>query len=188
MKQIASIIVLIAVVVSLGVGGTLADWVDRDHGNYHFQVGEWEVGRDGTIGFWRGPGALNAFDPLAEDTIEFWLGEIDTASDWLGPTTYEDAISEDWLYYGGPDMYMKFRAQYLAQWLNQISGRQSESTLHNVMDVPGYAASGNYLGLGDPYYAPGWEIVDAIEDTYSEPFPDFELMKDICDYLNNLWI
>ena len=196
MKQILSVLILIAELVSLGVGGTFAHWVDdSDSGDYAFEAGEWQVDLSGTIGFWKGPGALNAFNPSAEDDIEFWLREIDTNPGWLGPTEYDDMVL--WLSWDEPgeasSMEAKFLAQYLAQRLNQRSGRQSESTQHDVTKVPSYDPVVNYLGLANPYSASGAEIIQKIELKYNAILPpptdsELEIMKDVCDWLNNLWM
>ena len=195
MKQILSALILIAALVSLGIGGTLAAWVESDRGDFTLEAGEWHVDQSGTIGFWRESGALNAFgetDLESQEQIELWLVEIDDDSCWLGPTTYADMVVL--LSYGEEGvasiMEQKFLAHYLAQRLNQISGWQSENTEHYVSDVPSYDDYGNYLNLPDPAY--GYEIIQQIEgkcdaDELTNPDADeFEIMKDVCDYLNNL--
>lgn len=207
MKQVILFLVCIAALVSAAVGGVLADWVEDDFSGYSLEAGEWQPPDcDGTRGFWKGPGVQNWVGVDYESTIEGWLIAIDSDSGWLGPTSYADMVSANWMNCGGNDMYMKFRSQYLAQRLNQESGRQSPTNLHDVMNVDSYANSNNpsskyyigvenYLGLPNPYNATGWQIIQAIESKYGNMSADedlrnteYEIMKDVCDELNNLGI
>ena len=53
-KQLLSVLILVAVIISLAVGGTFADWLEDDHGGYCFYAGEWEVceNEEGSRGWW----------------------------------------------------------------------------------------------------------------------------------------
>ncbi|MCP8314106.1 MAG: hypothetical protein H3Z53_07030 [archaeon] len=87
----------------------------------------------------------------------------------------------------GSTMEKKFLAQYLALRLNVESLRiHPTAYTHDVTALD----PSNYLGLADPSSATVSEIIAAIEGKYgtSPTGAQFEIMKNICDALNNLWI
>ena len=143
-----------------------------------------ELWRDqgGTIGFWKKWDRHNT-DTQAE--IEGWLSSIDADSAWLGPTSVTDMVTMLKQASGGTPGE-KFLGHYLATRLDVESGRLSGTRYHDVSGLD----PGNYLGLIDPTSASVEEIISAIEDKYgTSPSDDqFELMKGICDGLNNLSI
>ncbi len=208
MKQILSALILIAALVSLGVGGTLAAWVESDSGGYAFRVGEWDPDRECTIGWWKNwDNHLDDYPNLEAD-IYGWLYEMnnpppDWDSQWLmddmiiPPSPVPDGVIDaadmvELINQKDDSRKAMFLAQYLVQRLNQMSGMQSPSSLHDVTLVPTYDPITNYLGLGDPYNASGQEILQKIEDKYNESelavenAYEYEIMKDVCDWLNNL--
>lgn len=200
MKQIVLALILIAALASLGVGGTFAHWVESDTGAYSFQANEWQVDLVGSHGWWKNwPNHLHLYPNLEAD-INFWLNEIDGQSDWLmlevdGIYPINTADMVLLIAQGeGSTAEQGFLMQYLAQRLNQMSGRQSPSSRHDVTEVLSYATSGNYLDLVDPSDAPGWEILQKIEakhgaiELLNPDAYEFEIMKDVCDALNNLLI
>ncbi len=206
MKQILLVLILIAALASLGVGGTLAAWVVSDTGDYSFEASLWDCDWVGSHGWWKNwPNHLHLY-PHLEDDINFWLNEMNNPlsewySDWLMPNmdTYPDINVADMVLLieqgEGPIAEHQFLMQYLPQRLNQMSGRQSPSSRHDVMSVPTYKKyyqdyGYDYLVLLDPYDASGQEIIAAIETKYSTSPTDeeFGIMKDVCDALNNLSI
>lgn len=138
----------------------------------------------GTIGFWKNWDSHNTY--TAEE-IEGWLGLIDAASCWQGPTTI-GCMEAVLIAATGGTQEQKFLGHYLATRLDGESGRLT-LTAPVVHDVTGLDED-NYLGLADPSEASLSEIFDAIEGKCGEsPTEDeFEVMKDICDALNNLEI
>jgi hypothetical protein len=136
----------------------------------------------GTIGFWRNWDKHNTF---GEAEIEGWLVEIDAASGWFGPTTVEGmvALMEDALGKGGRP-YEKFLAHCLATRLNERSGILEGADAYDVTALD----SKNYLGLADPSNATLTEIIAAIESKFgtSPKNSQFNIMKNVCDALNNL--
>ena len=135
----------------------------------------------GTPGFWKSWDSHNTY---TQTEIEGWLVDINFASDWLGPTTV--GAMESWL--GAPfvDIEEKFKAQYLATRLDMESGRLTPTFTHDVTAQD----PTNYLGLADPTSATLSEIVSAIEGKHgtSPDNDELEVMKDVCDALNNLEI
>ncbi|RLC91043.1 MAG: hypothetical protein DRI39_10840, partial [Chloroflexi bacterium] len=117
------------------------------------------------------------------EQIEDWLEQIDADSCWLGPTTVQgmEAVLWDATCDG---MEERFLGHYLATSLDAASGRLALTRTHDVTGLD----EDNYLGLADPEEATLAEIIDAIEGKCGEsPSKDeFEVMKDICDALNNL--
>lgn len=150
-----------------------------------------ELWRDqgGTIGFW---GSWDRHKTYTEGQLNTWLGSIDANSDWLVPDIdgngtidvhdMEQVFDEA----SGPNWEEKFLGHYLATRLNVESGRLSGTRHHDVSGLD----PGNYLGLSDPTSASAEEIISAMENKYgTSPSDDqFEIMKDICDGLNNLSI
>jgi len=144
-------------------------------------TGEWESG--GTIGFWKNWDKHKTF---TEAEIEGWIGSINATSKWLGPTTVEEMgemLSENCQ----SNMKCKFLQQYLATRLNDESALLSLTANCNFHDPD------DYLGLGGSGTLS--EIIAAIEGKYPDapdvpgavwPTKDeYEIMKDICDALNN---
>lgn len=149
-----------------------------------------EVG--GTPGFWHNPAALRLY---GKDTIADWFRFIVSESEWFADfipritgdddTDYNmlvDDILKNVGSAGYEGMVNQFRSQYMATLLNALSGRLDPATSHDV-DIDTIVS------------ATLEEIIIVIEDTaageiYAEP-PSIglvELMKDVCDDLNNLRI
>lgn len=143
-----------------------------------FTAGEWELG--GSAGFWKNWDKHKTF---TEGEIEGWLESINDGSSWLGPTTVGGMGDMLWQKCG-PDMKCKFLKQYLATRLNAEAGRLYYGTLHNFSIYD----SIDYLGLGGQGTLQ--EVISAIEGKYgTSPSEDqFEIMKDICEALNELEI
>lgn len=134
----------------------------------------------GTIGFW---GNWDKHKTYTKTQIETWLGEIDTASQWWGPTTVAGMKTTLNGASSGSQMN-KFLGHCLAMRLNERSGRQSPFGLHDISD----ADPGDYLGLADNANASLANIIARIESKFgtSPTSAQFETMKDVCDGLNNL--
>jgi hypothetical protein len=161
---------------------------------YHFRVdieaAQWneaicevqELG--GTIGFWKN---WNSHKTYTQAQIEAWLAAIDSESQWEGPTTTSAMVSL-FKSYTTASMEQKLRAQYLATSLDIKAGRLSTNggVRHNVTTLD----PGNYLGLATPTSATLGQIVAAIESKYgtSPTEAQLEIMKNICDALNNLQV
>lgn len=143
-------------------------------------IGGTALWHTGTIGFWKNGDKHKTY---SQNEIESWLSAIDSDSAWLGQTTV-GGMGDIFKSASGGTMEQKFLGHYLAQRLNLESGRQGWDTTHNVATYD----PNNYLGLTSP--ATTSEIVSAIEGKYgSGPTEDqFEIMKDVCDALNNLSI
>ena len=171
---------LVLAMGSLGVGYAMWDKTLYIDGTVN--TGSWEVG--GTPGFWKDWGSHQTYE---QSEIEEWLSSIDGVSDWLGPTSMAamEAVFDD-ATGGGATMEQKFLAHYLATRLNVEAGRLYLGTTHDVIGISGYS----YLGLATPLSATLTDIIAAIEDKYDEVSPpteaQFEIMKNICDALNNL--
>jgi hypothetical protein len=140
----------------------------------------------GTPGFWKNWNSHNMF---TREQIEGWLAQIDATSKWFnfGSTI---SIEEDMIPIlnhatGQGSQKDKFLAQYLALRLNGASGLQCTGTTHNVTLYDPY----NKLGLANPTSTTLSEIIAAIEGKYGIPnnSPLFQIMKDICDAINNLF-
>jgi len=133
----------------------------------------------GTIGFWKN---WDSHQTHTQEEIEGWLGSISGESaDWLDLTTTGE-MEDMFALASGGTMEEKFLGHYLATRLDGESGRLSLTTSHDVTDYDQV----NYLGLTNPSAALLSEIISAIESKYGTASPEFELMKDICDGLNNL--
>ncbi|UCH42968.1 MAG: hypothetical protein JSW16_00025 [Dehalococcoidales bacterium] len=209
-KQLLSVLILAAVLSSLAIGGTFADWLEDDHGEYCFSAGEWEVceNEQGSRGWWSqlqseetGAGPINS-GFVTEAQVIGWLNDdISQDSCWLTPTvlnavsgppiTLDDAVEV--LAVGGKDAEGKFYAHYLALWLNLMSGRQCPDTLHDVsevgetLDYEDYG-DGNFLALSDPENVSRAEFVAAVEALCNSPVSDteFTLMKEISEAFNDM--
>ena len=136
----------------------------------------------GTIGFWKNWNSHNTF---SQSEIETWLAQIDAASAWYGPATV-----------GGMETLLiaaigssatpetRFLAQCLATRLDERSTILDAGETHDVTGPD----SDNYLGLGTPSSATLAQIIAAIEAKSGSSPSDtqFNIMKDVCDALNNL--
>lgn len=173
------------------LGGCGYSDIETSQGNY-FSIG----GLSGTRGFWS---QWNKHKTYSQAQINGWLRNIDAASFWLvddeGSDGNIDTGDMDRIFANGVGKRStdesRFLAHYLAQRLDQESGRQSPATTHDVTDYD----SSNYLGLTNPTAASGAEIVAAIESKHpdytnpAQPWPtDAEciVMKDVCVALNEL--
>ena len=134
----------------------------------------------GTIGFWKN---WDRHHTYTREQIEDWLEQIDADSCWLGPTTVCGMKATLRAACGGTSE-KKFLGHYLATSLDAASGRLALTRTHDVTGLD----EDNYLGLADPEEATLAEIIDAIEGKCGESpsWSEFEVMKDICDALNNL--
>lgn len=137
----------------------------------------------GTPGFWKN---WDKHETFTQEQIESWLAEIDSASDWLGPTTVEGMEAVFDATKGKSSSLEKFLAQYLALRLNSLAGLLCPGETHNVSAFD----PDNYLGLADPTKATLSEIIAAVESKFGTGPTDkqFEIMKDVLDALNNLEI
>jgi hypothetical protein len=139
----------------------------------------------GTIGFWKNWDSHNTY---TQSEIEIWLATSDGASAWLGPTTTSDM--ESWLNVSKKDpMEKQFLAHCRATRMDVESGRLGPGIPH---DITGQDPL-NYLGVPDPSSATlgGTDgIISKIEGKFgtSPDDSEFEVMKDVCDALNNLEI
>ena len=86
----------------------------------------------------------------------------------------------------GANPYKRFRAQCLATNLDLRSGIFAGGDTHNVTGVD----PANYLGLATPSSATLTQILAAIEAKFgtSPTNAQYNVMKDVCDKLNNLQI
>ena len=132
----------------------------------------------GTPGFW---GNWDSHNTYTEEQILAWLDSINASSAWPLPTTI---AAMETLFKTNKPMLDNFRRHYLATSLNIKAGRLSTATTHD------YSAQdpADYLGLGGS--ASLSDIVAAIEAKFAgTPDEDhLEILKDICDALNNLEI
>lgn len=169
---------------------------EKSEGNY-FQLGQQgQEGEEGTIGFWKNWDSHNTY---TKTEIDGWLADIDTTSLWLNDADSDGDLDTDDLVTiitagQGPDHKSKFLAHYIAQRLNLSSGRQNSAVAHDVASLSSYDPAVNYLGLADPHAASAAEIVSHIESKHYDiagfwpADAQYEVMKDICDALNNLAI
>lgn len=178
-----------------GTGVGYAYWSDTLTIGGTVTTGTWDKG--GTIGFWKN---WDSHKTYSEEEIEGWLGKVDTASGgpdsgWLGPTNMTDMVS--WLTWddenSANNMTNKFLAQYLATRLNMETEPRPRLDPDNEHAISTYDPAtpecpDGYLGLGVSGTLE--DIVQAMESKYGEDPTDkqFEIMKDICDALNNLEI
>jgi hypothetical protein len=165
-------------------GGCGYSDIETSHGNY-FSI----VGLIGTPGFW---GQWNKHKTYSQAEINGWLNNIDATSFWLVDNEDSDCDIDtddmDMIFDNGvgkvSSKESRFIAHYLAQRLNQESGRQLPATTHDVTSYD----PGNYLGLANPHQASGAEIVAAIEGKYGASPSDaqFVVMLNVCNALNKL--
>lgn len=138
----------------------------------------------GTIIFWKNWRRNKAF---SQRQIEQWLTEIDATSAFLGPTTVsgmEKVFAAALGKRATPKS--RFLGHYLATRLNERSSILDPLDTHDVRGED----PGNYLGLANPASAMLSEIIAAIESKYGTPVSNsqFNIMKNVCDALNNLEI
>ncbi len=136
----------------------------------------WMTYPGGTIGFWKNWDRNRTY---LKGEIETWLSSIDSSSQWLGPVTIE-GMEKVFVETSGKAAKPKFLGQYLATRLNWESGRFNPG-VHNFLSYD----RNNYLGLGGSGTVA--QIIRAIESKYgtSPTEKQFEIMKNICDALNN---
>jgi hypothetical protein len=143
-----------------------------------------ELYATGTPGFWKNWDSHNTF---TQGQIEMWLAEIDSMSLWFGPTTtggmeelFDAAAAKR------ATAESRFLALCLATRLNERSGILDPADTH---DVTGEDRR-NYLALTSPDSATLAEIIAAIESKVgtSVKKSQFNIMKNICDGLDNLEI
>lgn len=138
------------------------------------------LNKGGTPGFWSSPAAVKFY---GKDQLAAWFEDIVLDSEW-----YDDSLADgdvDERYNTMRDTLIpagSFDAQYLATRLNAISGRLDDITHHSLSGIPG---AEDYLG---PSPATLTEIIERIEGKFSEAEPQLELMKDVCEALNELEI
>jgi len=165
---------------SLAVG--YAAWTDPLTIGGTVNTGSWSS--SGTPGFWKSWDSHNTY---TQEEIEEWLENIDGDSGWLGGHIEDisdmvavfDAGEGD-----GPTMPERFLRHYLATRLNVEAGRLSPGTFH----LFGSYDSGDYLNMGGQGTLEF--IIIAIEgkEGTSPTEAQFEIMKNICDALNNILI
>ena len=134
----------------------------------------------GTIGFWKNWDSHNTF---SQSEIETWLAQIDAASSWFGPTTVGGMVALIQAANGGSATpQSRFLAHCLATRLDERSGilGAADTAILTGEDPD------NYLGLGGS--ATLAQIIAAIEAKFgsSPTNTQFNIMKNVCDSLNNL--
>ena len=174
----------LAVLIALvGVGVGLAHWQKTLTIEGTVETGIWEVG--GTPGFWKNWDSHNTY---TEAEIVSFLHAIGIPPGWLYGTTDISQMEAVFAAGEGGTMEEKFLRHYLATRLNERADRLYPDTVHLFSSYD----PANYLALGGQGTLD--EIIDAIEDKYPAPDEDsptegqFEIMKNICDALNNLAI
>jgi len=171
--------------VAVGVG--LAHWQDTVTIEETVETGTWAVG--GSPGFW---GNWDSHKTYTETEIVGFLLPIGVPPGWLNGITDISQMEAVFAAGEGATAETKFLRHYLATRLNLRAGTLFGDTVHvfNSYDP------GNYLGLGGQGTLD--EIIGAIEDKYPDPEADppivpptegeFEIMKNICEAVNNLAI
>lgn len=177
---------------SLGI--SYAAWTDTLTIDTTVNTGSWE--QSGSAGGWWKHACCHHNSPYTEDEILDFLAAIDSASDWLVPDMDGDGeITTSDMHAiltpgEGATMEQKFLRHYLATRLNVEAGRLFLDTFHlfSILDPPTIDYPDGYLGL-EGEHTLEW-IINAIEGKYgtSPTEAQFEIMKDICDALNNLTI
>ena len=181
----------LVVLVALGAMGVgLARWQKAQTIEGTTTTGRWkEVG--GSPGFWKNWDSHNTYTETeifgfltAVDANSLWLGGVKSISQMqavLTPVVLTPAVLT-----AGEDKTMeaKFLRHYLATKLNVASGRLYPEIFHPFTSYD----PDDYLGLGGQGTLQ--EIIYCIESKYgTSPTEDqFEIMKNICDALNNLEI
>ncbi len=169
-----------------GMVGVRAGFSDIETSRYNsISTGEWPWPGGGTIGFW---GEWDSHNTYTEAEINAWLGIIDVDSQWLVPDKDGDGDIDvgdmDIIFEQTAPPYdneHQFLGHYLATKLNMESVRLHPEATHDF----GAYDPGDYLGLNGSGTLE--EIVLAIESKYGTSPTDAqsEVMKDICDKLNN---
>jgi len=189
-------LICFALVICLaGMGVGYAHWSDTVTIEGTITTGEWDC--SGTIGFWKNWDSHNNY---TQSQIEGWLVSVNATSAWLVPDMDGDDDIDienmELILEGaqGSTMEEKFLGHYLATRLNMETEplpRLNPDNEHDITTIKGY----EYLGLDNPSSATLSEIVAAIEGKYPSGSPpqeptdkQFEIMKNICDALNNLEI
>lgn len=139
----------------------------------------------GTPGFWRSPRAVTLY---GQDNLETWFRQIVTSSAWFDSTLSGYSAMCDILKAPAgnsyEDMVAKFRSQYLATLLNTktVPARLGLGTSH---DISGINGAGAFFGYPSGTLT---QIISTIEAKASETLNkgEVEIMKDVCDALNNL--
>jgi len=181
-----------------GTGVGYAAWTDTLSIEGTITTGTWDTG--GTIGFWRNWNKHN----YTQGQIEGWLTSINATSSWLVPDVaapsgtidvkdMEVVINSA----SGPDKQKQFLGHYLATRLDvePTPPRLTLGIVHNITHVPVEKKDGDIQYIdASPYFGYDFntleQIILTIESKYTEnPTPDqFEIMKNVCDALNNLEI
>ena len=176
----------LALLLALGATGVgLAHWQRTLTIRGTVRTGTWELG--GTPGFWGGWDKHNAY---TRGQVEEWLLTIDDTSLWLVPDMDANSvinISDMQAVFAagqGGTKEEKFLSHYVATRLNVEAGRLYPDTIHYFSSYD----PDNYLGLGGQGTLE--QIIGAIESKHgTSPTEDhFEIMKNMCDALNNLAI
>ena len=187
----AGLLCLAVLLALVGVGVGLAHWQETLTIEETVETGTWELG--GTPGFW---GNWDSHNTYPEGEIVGFLAGIGSAPGWLYGIT--DVSQMEAVFAAGEaehaTMEAKFLRQYLATRLNDRADRLYHGTFHlfSIYDPSTGDYPYGYLGLDGAGTLP--DIIDAIEDKYPDPEADpptdgqFEIMKNICDALNNLTI
>jgi len=185
---ILGLAVLLAL-VAVGVG--LAHWQETLTIETTVETGTWEVG--GTPGFW---GNWDSHKTYTETEILGFLRPIDLLSDWLVPDMDGNDIIDindmEAVFAAGEGgtAEEKFLAHYLATRLNVRAGTLSGDTVHVFSSYDPSTGDYPYGYLALSGQGTLQEIIDAIESKYgtSPTEGQFEIMKNICDALNDLAI
>lgn len=175
-------VAVLLALVAVGVG--LAHWQQSLTIGGTVNTGSWGSGE--TPGFWENWDRHNTY---TEDEIVGFLTAIDGTSDWLdGILTIDDmvavfaaGVAED------ATMEAKFLRQYLATRLNAAAGGLYLDTVHDFSSYDPSTGDYPYGYLALSGQGTLEEIIDAIEGKEgTSPSPaEFEIMKDICDFLNS---
>jgi len=140
----------------------------------------------GTPGFWKN---WDSHSKFTQSQILEFLFRIDVSSSWLLPdlnkNNYVDINDMEMVFDAGErsgTMEEKFLRSYLATRLNAESDRLLYEPIRNFFQYD----PDDYLDLGGTGTL--WQIIEAIESKYgiSPTEEEYELMKDICDALNNV--
>ncbi len=184
----------VALVVALGLTGVgYAAWQDDVTIVGTATTGTWEEPGDPDDpgdpkgqGWWR---QWDRPDRFTQDDMAELLSSIESC--WVGGVTVED-IDEVLSGAQGGTMEERFLGHYLVTRLNLAAGKLNPDYVFDLSSVDSNSAEDpvEYLGFDDGYmgspHIPVKEIVEAIEaKCNTSPDKDgFEIMKDICEALN----